>query len=229
MNITIAGGTIANVFGGGTHSTSVGSENSTTSVDSVNITVAGGNITGAIYARGQLAGDSVTGDVVVNFTGGSNFGCGVYGYSYVEGADSAAALSFSAYTGTFSGKIGGFAGIVIDDDSAMTLTTAAADVSNSAWEFDLTDRNAELAETSLLTWSGADFAGDTVKVAFADATQATAGWSIADAAFTGATFDLWINGTEITSVAYDTAISGGDWDGWKFTNVDGTLKFAKLA
>ena len=45
----------------------------------------------------------------------------------------------------------------------------------------------------------------------------------------GATFDLWIGGSEIASVAYDTAISGGDWDGWKFTSVDGTLKFANLA
>ena len=228
VEITITGGTIANVFGGGTHS--VEGAKGTTSVDSVSINVSGGTISGDIYARGQLDGDSVTGDVVVNFTGGSNFGCGVWGYSYVGGEDpSAAALSFSAYTGTFSGKIGGFAGIVIDDDSAMTLTTAAADVSNSAWEFDLTDRDAELAGTSLLTWSGADFAGDSVKVAFADAEQAAAGWSIAAADFTGATFDLYIGGSEIASVAYNTAISGGAWDGWKFTDVDGTLKFAKIA
>ena len=44
-----------------------------------------------------------------------------------------------------------------------------------------------------------------------------------------ATSDLYVGGSEITSVAYGTAISGGDWDGWKFTSVDGTLKFAKLA
>ena len=41
-------------------------------------------------------------------------------------------------------------------------------------------------------------------------------------------FTLAIGGSEVTSVAYDTEISGGDWDGWKFTSVDGTLKFAKI-
>ena len=112
----------------------------------------------------------------------------------------------------------------------MTLGTAAADVSNTAWTFDLSGRDEALAGTSLLTWSEADFASNTVKVNFADATQAAAGWSIADAAFTGATFDLWINGSEIaTGISYDTAISGGDWDGWKFTDDNGTLKFKQLA
>jgi len=67
-------------------------------------------------------------------------------------------------------------------------------------------------------------------VNFADADQAAAGWSIAAANFTGATFDLCIDDTTVAGdLAYDTAISGGDWDGWKFTSVDGTLKFAKLA
>ena len=139
-------------------------------------------------------------------------------------------LNFTAYTGTFAGAIGGFNGIVIDDDTAMTLTTAAADVSNGNWEFDFTDREATLAGTSFLTWDNADFAGDTVKVNFTDATQAAAGWNIADAAFDASTtFTLAIGGSDVTSVAYDTEISGGDWDGWKFTSVDGTLKFAKLA
>ena len=69
-----------------------------------------------------------------------------------------------------------------------------------------------------------------MKVSFADAAQAEAGWSIATAAFAATTtFDLWIGGSEIASVAYDTAIADGDWAGWKFTSVDGTLKFKKLA
>ncbi|MBP5531848.1 MAG: hypothetical protein J6Y54_07470, partial [Lentisphaeria bacterium] len=226
VEITIDGGTIANVFGGGTHSTSGGS----TIVDDVSINISGGNITGAIYARGQLDGDVVSGDEVnVTFTGDTNFGCGVFGYSYVGGAASDAVLSYTAYTGTFSGAIGGFDSIVFDDDTAMTLSTAAADVSNGKWEFDFTDRAAELAGTSFLTWSTADFAGDTVKVNFTDAAQAAAGWNIATAAFTGASFDLYIGGTEITSVAYDTAIADGDWAGWKFTDENGTLKFKQLA
>ena len=229
VNITIAGGTIANVFGGGTHSTTA--PGGATEAGAVTITVSGGSITGDIYARGQLDGDT-TGAASVTFTGAENYGCGVWGYSYVgggTGAEDDVTLSFNGYTGTFSGKVGGFNGIAFNDGTAMTLTTAAADVSNGKWEFDLSARAEALADTSLLTWSSAEFTGDTVKVNFADAAQAAAGWSIAAADFTGATFDLYIGGSEITSVAYDTAISGGAWDGWKFTDVGGTLKFANLA
>ena len=232
VNITVTGGTIANVFGGGSHSTSSG----TTVAGDVTITVAGGSITNAIYARGQLNGDA-TGNASVIFSGSDGFDCGVYGYTYVGGATGGATLSFAGasdeltgYTGTFSGAIGGFDAITFAGDTAMTLETAKDDVSNSAWEFDLSARANTQSATSLLTWATADFAGDTVKVTFADAAQAAGGWSIADAAFTGANFDLWIGGSKIVEgVAYDTAISGGDWDGWKFTSVDGTLKFANLA
>ena len=172
--------------------------------------------------------------VLRTWTGATDFDCGVWGYSYVgggTGADDEVTLSFNGYTGSFSGKIGGFNGIAFNDGTAMTLTTAADDVSNGKWEFDLSARAEALSGTSLLTWGAESaFSGDTVKVAFADATQAAAGWSIADAAFTGAKFDLYIGGSEIaTNIAYDTEISGGDWDGWKFTSVDGTLKFAQLA
>ena len=183
---------------------------------------------GDIFARGQLEGDT-TGTANVIFTGANDFGCGVYGYSYVGGAGEGAALSFYDYKGSFSGAIGGFDGITLDGDTAMTLTTAAADISNSKWEFDLSARDAASANDSLLTWSTADFSSDTVRVNFADETQAKAGWSIANATFTGASFTLAIGGTDVTTVAYDTEISGGDWAGWKFTDENGTLKFAKLA
>ena len=227
VSITITGGTIANVFGGGSTSTTGGS----TVADDVTITVSGGTITGDIYARGQTASDSVTGAANVIFTGGTAFGCGVWGYSYVgETTANTAALSFSGYTGTFSGKVGGFTGITLDGATAMTLA-AAADINNAAWTFDLADRSDLLENTSLLTWTAeAGFSGDRVVVNFADADQAAAGWSIANANFTGATFDLNIDSTTVVAnITYDTAISGGDWDGWKFTSVDGTLKFAKLA
>ena len=204
----------------------------TTTAGDVTITVSGGNITGAIYARGQAEGDSVTGSASVTFTGATDFGCNVYGYTYVGGEDpTAATLSFNGYTGTFSGEVGGFGSVAFNDGTAMTLATASGNVSNSAWEFDLTDRNEALSGTSLLSWSNADFAGDTVKVTFADATQAAAGWSIADAAFDATTsFDLYIGGDKIAEgIAYDTAIGTGDWAGWKFTDENGTLKFANLA
>ncbi|MBP5530840.1 MAG: hypothetical protein J6Y54_02260, partial [Lentisphaeria bacterium] len=95
---------------------------------------------------------------------------------------------------------------------------------------DFTDRADTLSATSFLTWSGADFENDTVKVNFTDAAQAAAGWNIADAAFTGATFDLYIGGSMIAEgIAYDTAIADGDWAGWKFTDENGVLKFKQLA
>ena len=232
MNISINGGTVTNVFGGGTHSSSTGSENSATEVTGdVTVTVTGGTIDGAIFARGQSATDTVSGHADVIFSGGDDFGCGVYGYTYVGGEDSSATLSYTDYTGTFYGAIGGFNSVTFDGGTAMDLTTAAGDVSNGKWEFDLSERADTLAGTSLLTWNNADFAGDTVKVAFADAAQAAAGWSIAAADFAGATFDLWIGGSEIaTDIAYDTAVGGtGDWANWKFTSVGGTLKFAEIA
>ena len=238
VNISIMGGTVTNVFGGGTHSSSTVYVNSATEVTgNVTITVSGGTINGDIYARGQSESDTVSGNADVIFTGGESFGCSVWGYSRVPQTDNysetvtGAALSFSGYTGTFYGKIGGFdKGISLTGDTAMELGTAAEYVTNTAWEFDLTDRDASLSDASLLTWSGADFAGDTVKVTFANDAQAQGGWNIADAAFTGATFDLYVGGSEIaTNINYDTEISGGAYDGWKFTDVDGTLKFAKLA
>ena len=225
VNLTISGGTMENVFGGGSTSTSGGS----TVANNVTITVSGGTITGNIFARGQSQYDAVMGSAEVIFKGAANFGCNVWGYSYVGGAGEGATLSFGDYTGTISGRIGGFDGITLDGGTAMTFA-AAADVSNGAWEFDLTGRSDMLAETSLLTWDGAaNFENDTVRVTFADAAQAAAGWNIATAAFDATTsFTLAIDDTDIATVAYDTAISGGDWNGWKFTDVDGVLKFAKI-
>ena len=226
VSITIAGtAQVANVFGGGSHSSSGG----TTETGDITITVAGGNITGTIYAKGQLDGDT-TGTATVIFTGANDYGCDVFGYSKVGGSDSSEALIFTDYTGTLSGTVGGFNGIKFSDGTAMTLTTASGDVSNTAWTFDFKDRDDTLAGTSLLTWSTADFAGDTVRVNFTDATQAASEWSIATADFTGATFNAYAGNEVIaTNLAYNTAIADGDWAGWKFTDDNGTLKFKKLA
>ena len=227
VNISIEGGTITNVFGGGTHSTSGGS----TVAGDVTITVSGGNVTGAIYARGQLDGDT-TGSASVIFTGATDFGCDVFGYSYVGGAASNANLSYTGYTGEFSGALGGFNGIKFDGATAMELTTAAADVSNGAWEFDLTDRASTLAGTSLLTWSSASFVDDTIKVTFADEAQAKGDWNIATVAeaFSGTTFNVEVDGTEIASgLAYNQQIASGDYAGWGFELESGVLKFKNLA
>ena len=201
----------------------------------VTITIAGGTISGDIYSRGQTVNDSVSGAVNVIFTGAGNYGCGVWGYSYggSTGVDDDVTLSFNGYTGTFSGKVGGFNDIKFNDGTAMTLATEAADVNNKAWTFDLSARDEALSGTSLLTWGAeAGFSDDKVTVNFADEAQAKAGWSIADAAFTGATFDLWIGGAATTAVdlTLDQAISGTStaYDGWGFKLENGTLKFAQI-
>jgi len=228
VEIVITGGTVTNVFGGGAHSTSGGA----TTVDDVEITISGGSITGSIYAMGQSDGDAVVGDEVsVTFTGANDFGCNVYGYSYVGGEVNDATLSYTDYAGTFSGEIGGFASITLDGGTAMTLATDADNVSNGAWEFDFTDRASLLAGTSLLTWSTADFENDTIKVRFADETQAKAGWNIATVAeaFSGTTFDLTVGETEITGLAYNQQIASGDYAGWGFDLESGVLKFKQLA
>jgi len=114
----------------------------------------------------------------------------------------------------------------------MTLDTAATDVSNGAWEFDLTDRAEALAGTSLLTWSGADFENDTIKVSFADDAQAQSGWNIATVAeaFSGTTFNVEVGGAEIaTGLAYNQQIASGDYQGWGFDLESGVLKFKQLA
>ena len=227
VNINIAGGTIANVFGGGSHSTTGG----TTETGDVTITVSGGNITGAIYARGQLDGDA-TGAASVIFTGSDGFDCDVYGYSRVGGDDAGATLNFNGYTGEFSGALGGFTGITFDGATAMTLETAAASVNNTAWEFNLTGRDASLSDTSLLTWSSASFANDTIKVSFTDDTQAKGDWNIATVAeaFSGTTFNVEVDGTEIASgLAYNQQIASGDYAGWGFELESGVLKFKNIA
>ena len=227
VNINISGGTTGSVYGGGIHSISGG----TTEAGDVTITVSGGNITGAIYARGQFDGDT-TGAANVIFSGAMDFDCDVFGYSYVGGTDSNAALNFSGYFGAFSGNIGGFNGISLDGDTAMTITTAADDVSNGAWEFDLSDRADALAGMPLLTWSTADFENDTIRVKFANDAQAQAGWNIAAVAeaFSGTIFDVEIGGAEIASdLAYNRQIGAGDYAGWGFELESGELKFKNLA
>ena len=233
VNLTISGGTIANVFGGGSHSTSGG----TTKAGDITITVSGGAISNAIYARGQLDGDA-TGAASVIFTGAKNFSCGVYGYSYVSGAtgtEDDVSLSFTSYAGTFSGAIGGFNGITFDGNTTMTLGTAAADVSNTAWTFDTAERFTALARSAFLewgdSWNVADFAGDTIAINLA--TGNVTEWDLVKAtpATTYGKFDVLVNGTSILSetLDLDQKIASGDYKNWGFTVEDSVLKFKNLA
>ena len=229
VNINIEGGTITNIFGGGCCSISGGS----TKAGDVTITVSGGNIEGSIFARGQGDGDWVENAEVI-FTGSTDFSCDVYGYSYVGGAsDGDVYLSFTGYTGEFSGKIGGFNRITLDEAAAMTITTVAADVSNGAWEFDLTGRADTLVGSSLLTWEEADSESFTnVSVKFADDTQAQGGWNIATVAdaFGNTSFEVEIAGELVgENLALDGHIANGEYKDWGFTVEDNVLKFKNLA
>ena len=226
VNLTISGGTMANVFGGGSHSTSGG----TTVAGDVTITVSGGSITNAIYARGQLVDDSVT-DAEVIFEGATDFTCDVFGYVRVGGGDSDAALSFSGYTGEFSGKIGGFGGVTFSGATAMTLAAAADAVDNTEWKFDVTERAAELAGTALLDWTAADFTGDIITLKLASGS--TNGWNLVDAAADTNyhKFDVWVDGASIVTapIGLGDQIADGDYAGWGFALEGTVLKFKNLA
>jgi len=229
VDITIAGdATVANVFGGGSHSTSGGA---TAVAGDVTITVAGGNITNAIYAKGHTAGDSVTGTVRVNFTGRHDCVCDVFGYSYVGGDGNSDALVFTDYTGSFTGAIGGFAAIKLAGDTELTLATdAEKSISNSRWEFDLTERDSARRGDALVNLDAFNDHSSVI-VTFADDAQAQGGWNLARIGdVNAAVFDLTIGDTGIaTDLAFGGAISGGAYDGWGFTLDDGMLKFQKLA
>ena len=235
--ITISGGTIANVFGGGSHS--VDGAKGTTQAGDVTITVSGGTITGDIFARGQLEGDVVNSAKVI-FTGAEDFGCGVYGYSYVGGAPASdATLAFTDYTGTFSGKVGGFADITVGGNSWMTLGAAAADVSNGAWIFDFDERDLGLDGQAALTWSTADFTEDTITLRIAS--TRSEGWTLvsgADASkynTAAGKFLVEIDGAEVGALTFDSAtgktgtIADGAYQGWGFAVEDSVLKFKNLA
>ena len=231
VNIAVTGGTIANIFGGGTHSTSGGE---TTVAGDVAITVSGGTITGNIFARGQLNGDSVTGKADVVFTGSTDQGCNVYGYTYVEGEESNATLHFTTYSGTFTGEIGGFASITLDGNTKMTLTAAWDGVNNEAWTFDATERDAGMTGTAFLNWSNADFTGDTITLNLGSGDAVA--WNLISTDVGTAVynkFDLQIDGQSILSETIDIEDkiegTGTAYDGWGFTDDNGTLKFAKLA
>ena len=229
VSIVIEGGTVANIFGCGMHSVSV-SENgaSTTSVGDVSITLAGGNVTGNVYARGLIDGDAVTGDVTVTVTGSANYGCSFHGFSRTAGEDDKADLVFADYSGTISGEIGGFREIALSGDTGMIFTST--DISNTAWLFDATERTD--AGSVFATGTTVDFSNATVTLNLAEE-AVRSDWSIfaggADTAYNK--FDVQIDGISILTDALelDEQIASGDYAGWGFTNDEGTLKFKNLA
>ena len=140
-------------------------------------------------------------------------------------------LTFAAYTGTLSGKVGGFDGIAFTGDGATTFTRTFDAIDNSAWTFDVAERDTSLAGTAVLEWNDADFTGDTITLNLA--TGSTAEWSLVK---TGAStvynkFDVQVDGVTILPeyIDIDDQIADGAYAGWGFTDEDGMLKFKNLA
>ena len=227
VEITVTGGTVANIFGSGRRSVQ---GESTTVVENVSITLAGGNVTGNVFARGITDGDAVTGDVSVTVTGSVNYGCNFYGFSRNTGEEDTAVLTFSDYTGTISGEVGGFKEITLAGDTAMAFDTAAK-VTNTAWIFDVAERTT--SATAFASCETATFSGATVSLNIGEDQALTGAWSIFDGgeATTYGEFDVLVNGTSILpgALALDEQIADGDYAGWGFTVEDTVLKFKNLA
>ena len=226
VSIVVTGGTVANIFGCGIHSVQ---GNSTTSVGNVSITLSGGNVTGSVFARGLVDGDTVTGYAVVTVTGSANYGCNFYGFSRTSTEDDKAELVFDGYTGEISGEITGFKSIALAGDTAMTFATTA-DISNAAWTFDATERTD--ATAVFASCETADFSGTTVTLSLSE-TAVRSDWSLfdggADTAYNE--FDVLVGGVSILTEALelDEQIASGDYAGWGFTVEDTVLKFKNLA
>ena len=225
VSIVVTGGTVANIFGCGMHSVQ---GNSTTSVGDVSITLAGGDVTDNVFARGLIDGDAVTGDVSVTVTGSTDYGCGFYGFSRTAGESDKAELFFDNYTGTISGEINGFKEIALSGDTAMTFADAA-NISNTAWLFDATERTD--ASAVFATCGTADFADATITLSLAEE-PVRSDWSIfaggAETAY--GEFDVQVGGVTIAeALKLDDQIASGDYAGWGFTVEESVLKFKNLA
>ena len=116
----------------------------------------------------------------------------------------------------------------------MTLGSADADVKNTAWTFDAAKRDVTLAGTAFLNWSDADFTGDTITLNLG--TGDAVAWNLIGTEAGVAVynkFDVRINGTSILPENIDIddviADTGTVYDGWGFTDDNGTLKFKQLA
>ena len=227
VEITVAGGTVANVFGSGRRSTQ---GESFTSVGNVSITLAGGNVTGNVFARGITDGDAVTGGASVTVTGSVNYGCNFYGFSRNTGEDDNAVLTFSDYTGTISGEVGGFKEITLAGDTEMAFDTAAK-VTNTAWIFDVAERTT--SATAFASCETATFSGATISLDIGEDQTLTGAWSIfaGGEGTTYGEFDVLVGGTSILpgALTLDEQIADGDYAGWGFTVEDTVLKFKNLA
>ena len=191
--------------------------------------IAGGSVTGNVFAGGQDLFSTVTGDVSVTFTGSNDYGCNVYGYGFQASATELTdkLLTFADYTGTITGNIGGFDNIRLTGDTAATLSGG---VDSNDWSFDYTERTLG-ADTAMLTLSTGSFAGDSIEVNLETATQ-LADWSIA-AGITDASaiFSVELSTGSASGLSLGQTLDEtyGDYAGYGFALEEGTLKFKHLA
>ena len=113
----------------------------------------------------------------------------------------------------------------------MTRAVAANEISNGSWKFDVAARDTALAGTAFLTWSDADFTGDTIALNLT--TGQSAEWTLVDAAATTSyhEFDVLVDGGSQSQgpLALGEQIADGDYKGWGFAVEDSALKFKNLA
>ena len=230
VNITVGGtATVNNVFGGGSYSST--SDGAPSVGNGVNITVTGGSIANNIFAAGQNQYSTVTGDVRVTFTGSNDYTCNVYGYGVQSSATTGGdkALTFSGYTGTLSGNIGGFDGIVVSGDTTATLSGATID--NADWTFDFTERTLAADTVALTLVNGISTEEElTLTLKLSGDVPAT-DWSLAtgvgDIAGALSGYEVYVGDVELEFAS--GLVVSGDYAGWGFAIEDTTLKFKHLA
>ena len=176
----------------------------------MSITLAGGDVTGNVFARGLLDGDAVTGSATVTVTGATDYACSFYGYSRTATEENKAELVFADYTGTISGEVTGFKEIAFAGDTAMTFA-GGADISNNAWIFDATGRTD--AGTVFATGAAVDFGeNSTITLNLADG-AVRSDWSIfaGGASTTYGSFDVQIDGVTVAeALELGEAVASGD-------------------
>jgi hypothetical protein len=146
----------------------------------------------------------------------------------MSGEEDKAELTFDGYTGIFSGRINGFKEIAFAGDTAMTFS-ADAEISNTAWTFDTTERTAGAV---FATGTTAEFSGATVTLKL-DEAAAPAAWNLfaGGESTTYGDFDVQVGGVSILTdnIELGERIAAGDYAGWGFTVEENVLKFKNLA
>ena len=232
IEIIVNGGYCGHIFAGGNP---VADSSSVIRVSGdVNIRLNGGTLTGTVHATEMYAGETIEGSVSVILAGNTDFECNLMGVPDGHDTDASArrgTLVMDGYSGTVSGRILGFATIVLRGDTAATLSGQVTNCADT-WVFDLTRRRAGFAARPLLT-------GHLPTAVRVVTPEPAADWPPARVLFAGN--QLPANGVEIrlegadeavaTLTGLDIPISGTNTgcDGWGLTATSAGITFARLS